>query len=241
LVIADLHLDLSDRDQGQAFADWLGRLRDVPRLIVLGDLFEAWYGPAQQALPSGAVVLDTLRAKASQGTALEFVPGNRDFLVGRWFELRTGMRIHERGAIGLLGRTRCLLIHGDELCTKDLGYQCLRRVVRSAPVRFIVPRLPRRLGSRLARGARRASVNAVTRKAPERKAQQADACLEFASRHRAEVVVCGHAHAFRDERLPEGPRWLVLDAFGGERDMLTADSSCNLQVRSSRSIGRPSA
>jgi hypothetical protein len=46
------------------------------------------------------------------------------------------------------------------------------------------------------------------------------------------VVVCGHAHAFRDELLTtvaltgepaETVRWIVLDAWGGARAVLWLD------------------
>ena len=48
LVIADLHLAVaSDEARETAFERCLGTLRDVPRLVILGDLFEAWIDPAQ--------------------------------------------------------------------------------------------------------------------------------------------------------------------------------------------------
>jgi UDP-2,3-diacylglucosamine pyrophosphatase LpxH len=49
---------------------------------------------------------------------------------------------------------------------------------------------------------------------------QESACRELAAQHRARTVVCGHAHRYRDETLADGTRWIVLDAFGGAKDVL---------------------
>jgi UDP-2,3-diacylglucosamine hydrolase len=219
-IVADLHLDLGDAERSRGFLKWLARQKGLPRLVVLGDLFDVWVGPAQERLPLGSAVLDGLRDLVARGTRLEVLHGNRDFLLDQSFEARTGARVHSSGIVGIAGGSRVLLIHGDELCTKDLGYQKLKRRIRSAPVRALARALPLPIATRVARKLRRSSMSALTVKLPEEKAMQADACAELARIHRANTVVCGHAHAFRDEKLAEGTRWIVLDAFGGTRDLL---------------------
>jgi hypothetical protein len=52
---------------------------------------------------------------------------------------------------------------------------------------------------------------------------QSDAARAAAAAAGADVLVVGHAHAFRDERLPGGLRWLVIDGWGGARDTLVLD------------------
>jgi UDP-2,3-diacylglucosamine hydrolase len=239
-IVADLHLDLAAAEGPRAFIRWLAGLSGVPRLVVLGDLFDVWVGPAQERLPCGPAVLDALREFVARGTRVDVVHGNRDFLLDGRFEARTGARVHPRGLVGLIGgggeARRVLLIHGDELCTQDGGYQRLRKIVRSPPITAIVPRLPLPLAAFLARRLRRSSVRAVGAKLPEEKAMQESACRALAARHSAEVVVCGHAHAFRDVNPAGGPRWIVLDAFGGARDVLEVDASGELRVVSSGSV-----
>ena len=73
-----------------------------------------------------------------------------------------------------------------------------------------------KLARAIARRLRRASRSAVAAKPIAEMAMQPAACAERARAHDAAIVVCGHAHAFQDVSLPEGPRWLVVDAFGGE-------------------------
>lgn len=220
-IVADLHLDLGDAEGPRAFLKWLAAQRGIPRLVVLGDLFDVWVGPAQERLPLGPAVLDALRDFVASGTRLEILHGNRDFLLDARFEERTGARVHPRGVVGLAGGgARMLLIHGDELCTKDLGYQRLKRVVRSRAVRALSRALPLPVATSLARKLRRSSVRALAVKLPEEKALQESACRDLAGFHRARTVVCGHAHRYRDEQLGDGTRWIVLDAFGGSRDLL---------------------
>ena len=50
-MIADLHLDVGPSGgEAREFARFVESLRGVPRLVVLGDLFDAWVGPAQMEL-----------------------------------------------------------------------------------------------------------------------------------------------------------------------------------------------
>lgn len=233
LLVGDLHLDVERAGpQLDGFCAWLEGLARVPRLVILGDLFEFWLGPAQERSEGARRVLSALAGRVAAGTAVELIPGNRDFLLGPSFERATGARVRSEGLVGLLeGGGRALVLHGDVLCTRDLGYQRLRRVLRSRPVRWLGPRLPAALSRRLAKRLRRASRTAVAAKAPPETAIQASACRELARRHGCGTVVCGHAHAFRDEALGEGLRLLVVDAFGGPRDTLEVGPAGRLGPR----------
>lgn len=246
LVIADLHLDVSSRAGTRGFEGWLARLGDVPRLVILGDLFDVWVGPAQARLEGAPAVLDAVQSLVRRGTAVEIVPGNRDFLLDASFEERTGARLHAEGFVGLApdvdhrSTQRILFVHGDTLCTLDRGYQRLRRVLRSKPVRWFAPRVPLAIGTRVARRLRRASVRAVAQKLPEEKSIQTDAVVAAARGLSSSLLVCGHAHAFRDERLAGGAlRFVVLDAFGGPRDVLRLANGGVMEPCSSADFARP--
>jgi len=243
-VIADLHLDLGRADGAERFLRWLGSISDLPRLVVLGDLFDVWVGPAQERMPGAPAVLDALRDRVGRGTKIDVVHGNRDFLLDATFEARTGARVHPHGLIGRIDRSaeggpdeRVVLLHGDELCTRDKAYQRLKRVIRSRPVAGVAPHLPLPVATFLARALRRTSVRALETKPPDSKLLQEAACRWHAYAYDAGTIVCGHAHAYRDMRLAAGPRWIVLDAFGGDRDVLEVDRRCELRM--SRSLQRP--
>ena len=221
--IADVHLDPWDERSARDFASWIAGLPELHDLLILGDLFDVWVGPAQERLPGATVVLDALHAIAARGTRVHVVPGNRDFLLGRSFERRTRARVHPDGCVvqwsTSSGRAcRCAAVHGDLLCTRDHAYQRLRRVLRSKPLMWLAPRLPLPVGAFIASRLRRASVQALQSKLSDEKSMQETAARELAQATGADVVICGHAHRAQDERLSSGPRWIVLDAFGGERD-----------------------
>lgn len=220
LAICDLHLDLASEAASLGFVRWLDGLERVPQLIVLGDLFDVWVGPAQAGLPGAPGVLDALGRLVDRGTGVLVVHGNRDFLLGASFERRTGARVLPDGFVGRAGDERLLFVHGDELCTLDRGYLRLRRVVRSRPVTWLAPRVPLGIAVRIARRLRRASTEAVRAKPIEEKSMQTEAARSLAALERAGTVICGHAHEFRDRELPGGARWIVLDAYGGRRDAL---------------------
>jgi len=234
-VIGDLHLDVEVDGEVEPFLRFLEAIRGAPRLIVLGDLFEYWIGPAQGRTPGGERLQAALAEHVRGGLAVDVVPGNRDFLLDRAFEERTGAHLRPDGLVGRLpGGERVLFVHGDELATEDRAYQRLRRVLRSAPVRGLAPRLPLPIARGIARRLRRASRRAVSRKAPTTSALQEPACRELARRHGAAVLTCGHAHVYRDEALRDGPRWIVVDAFGGRRDTLVVGGGGGLEVVGSR-------
>jgi UDP-2,3-diacylglucosamine hydrolase len=233
IFVADLHLDLASEGGSAHFIDWIGARNELADLVILGDLFDVWVGPAQSELPEAARVLDAMRALHERGTRILVVPGNRDFLLDAWFERRTGARVEREGFVGRWktreGREhRCLAIHGDLLCTRDHAYQRLRRVLRSRPLLWVAPRLPMAVGAGIARRLRRASVQAVQAKLPDEKSMQEPAVRAAAEGARADGVICGHAHSAKDVRLENGVRWIVLDAFGGERDAARLDAAGEL-------------
>lgn len=241
-VIADLHLDVGDPALVADFVRWLEMQAGRPRIVILGDLFDVWVGPAQAQAPGAPRVLDALRTACSRGTAIDLVPGNRDFLLDRSFEESTGVRLHAEGFVGLVGGTRTLFVHGDTLCTRDVSYQRLRRVLRSGPVTWLAPRVPLAIGARVARRLRRASVKAVALKASDEKSIQSAAVVAAARNARCATLVCGHAHEWKDVRVADGAehvRWIVLDAFGGSRDVLELDGAGGLVARSSQSDPAP--
>lgn len=228
-VIADLHLDVQDEPGLEPFLAWLPSLEGAPQLLILGDLFEFWVGPVQLELPGAQRVAAALARLTQAGTELFIVPGNRDFLLGPGFEAASGASIHMDGLVGLLeDGKRVLFVHGDELVTDDKGHLRLRRVLRSRLLRWIAPRVPRALAFRVARKLRGASKSSKARKAPLEMEMKAEACDLLAVQHRADLVVCGHAHRYRDERLPSGARFLILDAYGDRRGVLRVRSGGEL-------------
>ena len=147
LFISDLHLDPERPEVTRLFGDFIdGEARSADALYILGDLFEAWVGDDDPA-EIGAFVATKLRALADAGVPVFFLHGNRDFLVGRAFAARAGLTLLPENAVVMLYGTPVLLMHGDTLCTEDVGYQAFRAQTRDPAwrARFLAQPLAARL------------------------------------------------------------------------------------------------
>lgn len=130
LFVSDLHLDTSRPAAIDAFVDLLrGAARATDGLYLLGDVFEAWLGDDDDSVLAEQVAAE-LRGLTDSGVAVAFMRGNRDFLLGHAYAKRCGMRLLPDPCMVDLYGEPTLLLHGDLLCTDDVGYQTFRRQVR---------------------------------------------------------------------------------------------------------------
>ena len=129
--ISDLHLSADRDDINQCLFKFLrAQAPHADALYVLGDLFEVWIGDDDQNsfTVSIAEAFNTLRLS---GVPIYFIHGNRDFLIRQRFAKQAGFTIlPEQVLIDLYGEPT-LIMHGDELCTKDIEYQIFRKKARS--------------------------------------------------------------------------------------------------------------
>lgn len=130
LFIADLHLD----PERPAITELFGRFIDgeatgADALYILGDLFEAWVGDDDPS-DAGAFVADKLNALAASGVPVQFIRGNRDFLLGAGYAARCGMSLLDEPRVIDLYGTPTLILHGDLLCADDVAYQQFRAQTR---------------------------------------------------------------------------------------------------------------
>ena len=130
LFLSDLHLHDSRPAITQLFCDFLSSeiLHGASEVFILGDLFEFWAGDDAGAYPD---VLDAMAKAADFGIKFYFMPGNRDFLVGKEFEKHSGCQLLTDPTVITVDGQRVLLMHGDTLCTDDIEYQAFRTRARS--------------------------------------------------------------------------------------------------------------
>jgi len=207
--ISDLHL--SESEPG-TFDAWRQYLRHTPAdaVFILGDLFEVWVGDDSAARPDSfeARCGDVLRA-ASAAADVFFMPGNRDFLVGGDFLARCGVQPLADPTVLTWGAERCLLTHGDLLCTGDTDYQQFRAQVRAPAWQQAF--LARPLAER----------QAMARQMRERSRQHhaetglyvdidADLARRWLAEAGAATLIHGHTHLPGDHALAPGRRRVVL-------------------------------
>lgn len=192
LFISDLHLSAQRPALTALFLRFLEqRAALAGQLYILGDLFDAWIGDDDDALPDVRV---GLRRLTDRGTLCSVVRGNRDFLVGRRFARATGCRLISDPYRAQLGRESVLLMHGDLLCTDDVAYQRFRRRVRNPLVQRLFLWLPLARRRRIAAGYRQRSGEAMTAKAPEIMDVNSEAVRRQMRAFGVQRLIHGHTH-----------------------------------------------
>ena len=194
LFISDLHLDAATPGIARQFLAFLeGEARAAKALYILGDLFEVWLGDDDPD-PASREVVAALRRLTGAGVPCFVMHGNRDFLLGARFCEEAGARLLDDGAVVNLGGERVLLMHGDALCTDDVSYQRLRRILRHPATRWVFRHLSLERRRALARRIRAGSRMHVGATAPEIMDVNADAVREAFRRAGVRTLIHGHTH-----------------------------------------------
>jgi len=214
LYVSDVHLmpgdSTAERQRLTAFSNLLQSApgAGIEEIYLLGDLCEMWIGDDDDSpLVSH---LAALFADLSTKLAMQFLPGNRDFLLGQQFAQRTGLTIID-DPHRLTDGT--VLSHGDSLCTDDSDYQTLRTLLRSSEWQKDI--LSKSLAERRAFGAnlRAQSMTANANKASNIMDVNASAVTELVDQHNALVFIHGHTHRPGIHNVSANCQRLVLGAW----------------------------
>jgi UDP-2,3-diacylglucosamine hydrolase len=155
VVLSDLHVPHGGSPVVAWLADVLLRAgRSKSRVFVLGDLFDTYVTPKQLRAGICREVAGLFADCARQGASVAMLHGNRDFLVGREWTDATGCAVIGGGIRTVLGGAKALLLHGDELCVRDLPYQRAKAWLRRPLVKALARSLPLSLAEAAARRAR---------------------------------------------------------------------------------------
>ncbi|AMA45597.1 UDP-2,3-diacylglucosamine diphosphatase [Pseudomonas monteilii] len=194
LLISDLHLQEERPDITRAFLALLdGRARSASALYILGDFFEAWIGDDGMS-PFQQSICQALRVVSDRGTAVYLMHGNRDFLIGQAFCEAAGCTLLSDPSVVDLGGERVLLMHGDSLCTRDVGYLKLRRVLRNPLTLWILRHLSLANRQRLARKLRSESKAQTQMKATEIIDVTPEEIPQVMAAHGVRTLIHGHTH-----------------------------------------------
>lgn len=148
-----------------------------------------------------AGVAAALRGVSTSGVPVTVLVGNRDFLLRDRFAAATGATVlPERTVVDVAG-VPALLLHGDELCTGDVGYQRVRALVRNRRRQAVFLALPYAMRRGIAAWMRRKSAHATAAK-PEAILDVAPEAVEAAFREAGVArMIHGHTHRPAHHRL----------------------------------------
>ncbi|WP_049294343.1 UDP-2,3-diacylglucosamine diphosphatase [Franconibacter helveticus] len=194
LFIADLHLCTEEPAITAGFLRFLaGEARQADALYILGDLFEAWIGDDDPNPLHGQIAI-ALRSLVDSGVPCYFIHGNRDFLLGKGFARQSGMTLLPQEKVLELYGQRVLIMHGDTLCTDDVGYQAFRAKVHQPWLQKLFLALPLYLRKRIAAKMRAGSKSSNSVKDMAIMDVNAQTVLHTLERHRVQHLIHGHTH-----------------------------------------------
>lgn len=193
LFVSDAHLDPAEPERTERLIAALEAELPFDRLVILGDLFEFWFGYRTVVFAGYLRLLAELDRLRRLGVALTYLAGNHDMVPGPIFTGQLGAEVHPGPTEIELGGRRVLLAHGDRINSRDYGYRLLCLLVRNRPAqalfRWVHPDLAWRIAMTTSGISRRHL--AVKKECPE------DVYLRFMeARRRAgyEIVIHGHSH-----------------------------------------------
>lgn len=224
LFIADLHLSPTEPAITAGFLHFLaGPARAADALYILGDLFEAWIGDDDPE-PLHRTVARALRDLAAAGVPCYFIHGNRDFLLGSRYARASGMMLlPEEVVLDLYGR-RVLIMHGDTLCSDDVGYQRYRARVHQPWLQKAFLALPLWLRKRIAARMRAGSKTANRSKSEAIMDVNAATVAATFARQQVQWLIHGHTHrpAVHELQANGAPAFrVVLGAWHREGSMVS--------------------
>ncbi|NBC99159.1 UDP-2,3-diacylglucosamine diphosphatase [Atlantibacter hermannii] len=232
LFIADLHLSTEEPAITAGFLRLLaGEARSADALYILGDLFEAWIGD-DDPNPLHAKIASAIKTLVDSGVPCYFIHGNRDFLVGKRFARRSGMRLlPEEHVLTLYGK-RILIMHGDTLCTDDIGYLRFRAKVHQPWLQKLFLALPLSIRQRIAARMRAGSKASNQTKSEAIMDVNPQAVIDVMTRHHVHHLIHGHTHrpAIHELDIEHHPaRRYVLGAWHDEGSMIKV-SEANIEL-----------
>ena len=213
LFISDLHLSPARPTITKAFLDFLGKqAQGADALYILGDFFDAWIGDDDDT-PDYTTIRHALKAYSRSGTALYFMHGNRDFLLGEDFIASTGAKLLSDPTVITLAGDNTLLMHGDSLCTQDTDYMAFRDMVRNATWQATLLQQPLQERKALAAQLRETSESMNSMKAEDIMDVTPAEVVAKMHKHQCSRLIHGHTH--RPKRHPT-----PIDGKTGERIVL---------------------
>lgn len=194
LLISDLHLEQQRPDITRAFVHFLQtRATTAQALYILGDFFEVWVGDDAMS-DFHRHIASALRELSERGTRIYLMHGNRDFLLGQHFCRLAGCTLLPDPSVIEFYGEKVLLLHGDSLCTSDLAYMRMRRVLRNPVSLWLLRHLPLSTRHKLARKLRRESQMQTRQKAAAIVDVTPDEVPRIMAKHRVRTLIHGHTH-----------------------------------------------
>lgn len=191
--ISDIHLCEEQPEITQSFVYFIEHIApQFDSIYILGDLFDYWIGD-DCASPYHKYIIEKLHT-LSKTTPWYFLPGNRDFLLGKQFAQAAGCTLLPEITTQRIQGYQVLLTHGDLLVQADYGYRIFRYCVQSTLLKKCFLSLPVSWRQSIAAYLRSASQQATQKKTLRHFTTSTKPLYTELTKHQAEVIIHGHIH-----------------------------------------------
>lgn len=217
LFIADVHLQPdATHPINQAFHHFLQTTaRQAAAVYILGDCFEMWVGD-DVGLVSYAASIAELNALTKSGVPVYMMYGNRDFLMRNAFWQATGAQFIKEPGLVKIGAVSVLIVHGDGLCTDDVEFQRMRKILRHPIVTWLFLCLPQKKRISIGEGMRAKSQKYNLNKAENIMDVNPQAVAALFALHPDVIhLIHGHTHRAAHHTIEQNDltfhRWVLGD------------------------------
>ena len=210
LIISDLHLTNVEDDKIEFFANFCKlQALQADQLFILGDLFNTWIGDDVSLSSYKEIIL--ILKDLTKNTKVFVMAGNRDFLLSKKFELESGCKLIKEPFTFEQNSKKFLLIHGDSLCTDDVNYQKLKKVLRNPITQFIFLSLPKSFRLKLTGQLRKKSIEAQSYKSIELMDVNQTSTDLLMSSYPCFDLIHGHTHRQKTHKAGKYTRHVLGD------------------------------
>lgn len=206
--ISDVHLGFGSSDEEKIKEQRLLALFDEialrgNHLYIVGDLFDFWF-EYQTVLPKGYHrILTALQNLVEQGITINYLAGNHDFAIGKYFERELRISVSQNEHRVVWNKKKFYLYHGDGLAPGDGGYRIVKKILRNRLSQWCFRWIHPDIGVRIARFFSHTSRDYTSAKNyGEVDGMSVEA--EKIINQGYDFVIMGHQHAPRIERIGRG-------------------------------------
>ena len=229
LIFSDSHLAAGDNPTVQIFKKICTEVAPkYDQIFILGDLFNTWLGD-DLSIQIHKDLINDLKILSTK-TNVYIIHGNRDFLIGKGFEESTGVKIVYGPYLLETNSKQYVLVHGDELCTDDIGYQRLKLVLQNPLTKFIFQKLSKKMRLKLSGQLRKESIKAQTDKSREIMDVNPKAVQGLMKKYPGANLIHGHTHRLNTHREKNFTRYVLGDWHKGGNAISIINSTRRLEI-----------
>ncbi|HSE43355.1 MAG TPA: UDP-2,3-diacylglucosamine diphosphatase, partial [Acidobacteriota bacterium] len=193
-VVSDLHLNPTSEERNGRFLDFLqDALEKKDQVLIVGDLFDLWFGWPQLQFKFQANILIKMNDLAESGLRMDYVEGNRDFGI-KMLPFSLFQNVTSEGMNLRWGDRIIYAEHGDLINKSDKQYRYFRKLTKNSFTFSLLKNLPAswmlRLTTRLEKGLKNTN-QAYRVRYPE---EHCKVFREAAFAKGADIVIVGHFH-----------------------------------------------